>query len=246
MTRTTWAGLSNRRRTDRRICRQAGRQEDWRQHGEVGGHSASYKVNKLTFYFPAQVKTRNHLQSTLSIIKWSFFKNMNFKRFIYLDLIVDSAGHVLKNIICTGWKEEESKRWRWANTVKLNSKIFRFNILLLFCLLADSLCSVGSERGSVIFGGQVSLCMCWGLLWGSQCDPAVFSLPVLHVTHNSHLVRSCFNKMLLFLQHCLNGRTIDWLTRVSHGPVNNAAGSEDPTGFNDLLETCQPCIWWHF
>ena len=75
--------------------------------------------------------------------------------------------------------------------------------------------------------------LCRGLLWGSQCDPAVFSLPVLHVTHHSHLVGSCFNKTLLFLPQRLVGQVkkrkspdwlIDWLTR-HRGPIWCAAQS---------------------
>lgn len=54
---------------------------------------------------------------------------------------------------------------------------------------------------------------CRGPLWGSQCDPLVFSLPVLHVAHRGHLFRSCFNKTMLFLQQRLQkwGRLMDWL-----------------------------------
>ena len=42
VTRTRWVGLSNRQPADRRIQRQAARQEDWRQGRDTGGHRASY------------------------------------------------------------------------------------------------------------------------------------------------------------------------------------------------------------
>lgn len=51
MTRPKWAGLTNRQPADRRIQRQAARQEDWLQGRDTGGQRASYKVNKLPFFF---------------------------------------------------------------------------------------------------------------------------------------------------------------------------------------------------
>lgn len=63
VTRTKWVGLSNRQAADRRIQRQAARQEGWRQGRDTGGQRASYKVNKLTFYFPAEVMTGTYQKS---------------------------------------------------------------------------------------------------------------------------------------------------------------------------------------
>lgn len=59
MTPAKWAGSSNCLPTDMQIQRQAVRQ-DWRQGSDTGGHRASYKVNKLTFYFPVEVMTETY------------------------------------------------------------------------------------------------------------------------------------------------------------------------------------------
>lgn len=46
VTPTTWAGLSNCQQIDRRICRQTGRQEDWRQDRGAGGQGRVAVVTK--------------------------------------------------------------------------------------------------------------------------------------------------------------------------------------------------------
>lgn len=122
------------------------------------------------------------------------------------------------------WLVEVERQWRLMgkNILLLHSPCFCFVDLLIVFLVQ------GQRQVSRFWsspGIAVCVCVCdaaWvdGLcrapLWGSQCDPAVFSLPVLHVTHHSHLVRSCFNKALLFLQHGLTSwGLIDWPGRVA-------------------------------
>lgn len=46
VTPTTWAGLSNCQQTDRRICRQTGRREDWRQDRGAGGQGRAPVLTK--------------------------------------------------------------------------------------------------------------------------------------------------------------------------------------------------------
>lgn len=76
VTFTKWVGLSNRQPADRRIRRQAARQEDWRQGRDTGGHRASYKVNKLTFYFPAEVTTETYQPLSAVTLTCNRFKVM--------------------------------------------------------------------------------------------------------------------------------------------------------------------------